>query len=223
MTDGALSKVETALNFTWDGGEWLTTATLTPVDHISSRWLITEPYADLKLLAAVAGSGTGRVAGSAAAGISWNAAGGLGSFAAAVAALVAAATDLGQLELRHTELGQLEPALFLAVAGSAAVAAGVAALSRSTAGGVNRSSAGGVNRSTASWVSRSGAVRVNWCTAGWVNRSTAGGLGAAIAAAMVGLEQTEQTGLCAVGDGEHHQSSCESNCLHLNSPQRRSC
>jgi hypothetical protein len=29
------------------------------------------------------------------------------------------------------------------------------------------------------------------------------------------LEQTEQTGLCAVGDREYHQSSCQCNCLHL--------
>ncbi len=35
---------------------------------------------------------------------------------------------------------------------------------------------------------------------------------------MIVVEQTEETGLCAVGDREYHQSSCQRKRLHFNSP-----
>jgi len=149
------------------------------------------------------------------------------SVATGIAAIVTAATKLWQFELGQAELRQLEPALLLRVAGSAAVAAGIATAvghcSRCTAGGVNRCVAGWGNWSTAGGIcvlvvaagSRSNAAWVNWCTAGWVNRCTAVGLNAAAATAIVGLEQAENSGLGTVGDRKHHQCSCESNSLHL--------
>lgn len=35
---------------------------------------------------------------------------------------------------------------------------------------------------------------------------------------MIVVEMAEETGLCAVGDREYHQSSCQRKRLHFNSP-----
>lgn len=135
----------------------------------------------------------------------------MAGIAAGVAALVTAATELRQLELGHTELRQLEPALLLRVAGAAAVATGFRStgvrVSRSTAGGLAGSvagrlagsTAGGLDRSTAVWVDRCTAGWINRSTAGWIDWSTAGGLNAAATAAAVGLEQAKDSGLGTVG------------------------
>ena len=82
---------------------------------------------------------------------------------------------------------------------------------RSSTGGFSRSCTSGFCRSCTGWCTAMVAGRS--CTA-WVNRSGTGRLDAA-STSLVMLEQTEQTGLCAVGDREYHQSSCQCNCLHL--------
>ena len=89
----------------------------------------------------------------------------------------------------------------------------------SSAGGFSRSCTGGFSRSSTGGFCWSSTGRCTTmvagrsCTAG-VNRSGTGRLDAA-STSLVMLEQTEQTGLCAVGDREYHQSSCQCNCLHL--------
>ena len=170
----------------------------------------------------------------------WLAARSAGRTAAVVATVQLRQTQLWQLELGHVQLRQLDlrhleaALLFAAAVASAAIATTVTTFSRSCTGGVNwsctgRSTAfamvvtagswsctGGVNRSCTSRSTAFAAVVTagsRSCT-GRINRSSTGCFNAA-ATSIVMLEQTEQTGLCAVGDREYHQSGCECHCLHL--------
>ena len=172
---------------------------------------------------------------------SWLAACSAGRTAVVAAAVQLWQVQLWQAELRHVQLRQLNlwqleaALLFAAAAASTAIATSVTADRWCCTGWLNRSCTGWCtaivstsSRSCTGWCTAVVATSSRSCTC-WVNRSCTGwsttvvatssrsctGCFNAAATSIVMLEQTEQTGLCAVGDREYHQSSCKCNCLHL--------
>jgi len=122
-------------------------------------------------------------------------------------------TQLGQVQLRHAESAAVVAAFIAAVATSvdwsmaAWLTGSCTARSFATITTFSRCC---TCRLAGSCTARSFATVTAFsrCMAGWLAWSHAGRLDAA-SAALVGLEQTEQTGLGAVGDSEDHQSSCK--------------